>query len=106
MEIWQLSFLLISNMNHTKRAIIIVNGRVQGVFFRQKTKIEADRLGLLGWVGNEDDGSVKIVVEGGEEKIKELIEWASAGPRLAKVKEVKVDWLKTKHQFSQFEVLM
>lgn len=89
-----------------KRVEIIINGRVQGVFFRQKTKIEADKLGLLGWVRNEADGSVRILVEGEEEKIKELIAWAKAGPRFAQVKNIKVDWQEAKTEFSQFAVLM
>lgn len=89
-----------------KQAEIIINGRVQGVFFRQKTKEEADKLDLLGFVRNEADGSVKIVVEGEEEKIKELIAWAKAGPRFARVKDIKVNWQKAKAEFSQFAVLM
>ncbi|EKX74285.1 acylphosphatase, putative [Theileria equi strain WA] len=36
----------------------IVRGKVQGVFFRKYTKIEADKLGIKGYVQNHVDGSV------------------------------------------------
>ncbi|EAN34379.1 Acylphosphatase-2 [Theileria parva strain Muguga] len=35
-----------------------VRGKVQGVFFRKYTKLEADKLGIKGYVRNEEDGSV------------------------------------------------
>ncbi|GFE54330.1 acylphosphatase organ-common type isozyme variant 1 [Babesia ovis] len=35
-----------------------VYGRVQGVFFRKFTKQEADRLGIKGFVKNDNDGTV------------------------------------------------
>lgn len=88
------------------KAIIIVQGRVQGVFFRQRTKEEADKLGLFGWVRNEEDGSVKIIAEGEEDKIKELIKWLRVGPRFARVDEIKIKWQEAKGEFSKFEILM
>lgn len=88
-----------------KRAIIVVQGRVQGVFFRQETKSKAQEFGLLGWVKNEDDGTVKIVAEGEGEKIKELIKWLRVGPRFARVDEVKINWQKAQEEFSQFEII-
>ena len=87
-----------------KRAEIVVRGRVQGVFFRQKTKKKADKLGLFGWVRNEEDGSVKILAEGEEEKIKELIKWLRVGPRFARVDEVKINWQSAQEEFSQFDI--
>lgn len=89
-----------------KRVEIIINGRVQGVFFRQKTKAEAEKLSLLGWVKNEDDGTVKIVAEGEREKIKKLIKWLRVGPRFARVDSTKISWQKAQNEFSQFEILM
>lgn len=53
-----------------KRAEIKVSGQVQGVFFRQGVKEEAERLGLTGWVRNEDEGTVNAVAEGKEEQCK------------------------------------
>ena len=46
------------------RAHLIIEGRVQGVFFRHHTQEMAVRLGLKGWVKNRQDGSVEAVFEG------------------------------------------
>ena len=47
-----------------RRATLRIRGKVQGVFFRESTRVEATRLGLTGWVRNRDDGSVEAVAEG------------------------------------------
>ena len=50
------------------RAHVLVSGKVQGVFFRQKTKQQALSLGVNGWVRNLPDGRVEAVFEGGGEE--------------------------------------
>ncbi|MCK5019798.1 MAG: acylphosphatase [Candidatus Peribacteraceae bacterium] len=45
---------------------IIINGRVQGVFFRATAKKVADELEICGWVKNTDDGCVEIHAKGDE----------------------------------------
>jgi acylphosphatase len=72
---------------------IIVSGKVQGVFFRQSTKEQADRLGLRGWVRNNADGSVEIAVFGGQEAIASFIGWCRQGPPGAAVSDVQVESL-------------
>ena len=56
----------------------------------------AEELNLLGWVKNEDDGSVTIVAEGNEANLKKLIKWVNTGPGSASVKELKINWEKAK----------
>ena len=51
-------------MSGKKRAHVIVEGRVQGVFFRAYTSDEAKKLGLAGWVRNRPEGSVEAIIEG------------------------------------------
>jgi acylphosphatase len=51
----------------TIRAHLIIEGRVQGVWFRDSTRNEATRLNLTGWVKNRFDGSVELVAEGSRE---------------------------------------
>ena len=46
------------------RAHLLVSGRVQGVYFRQSTLLEAQNLGVKGWVRNLMDGRVEAVFEG------------------------------------------
>jgi acylphosphatase len=75
-----------------KRVIIRIYGFVQGVGFRYYTIGEAQKLGLSGWVKNEPDGSITIVAEGEEDKLKKMIDWAKKGPSWASVEDVKIDW--------------
>ncbi len=45
---------------------IHISGKVQRVFFRKNAAAQARKLGLTGFVKNEDDGSVYIETEGEE----------------------------------------
>lgn len=68
-----------------------VSGKVQGVYFRQSTAEEAERLGLDGWVRNLDDGRVEVLFEGVEEAVRELAEWLWRGPSAARVTGVELE---------------
>jgi len=79
----------------TIRAHLIIEGRVQGVWFRDSTRNEATRLNCTGWVKNRFDGSVELVAEGSQEEVKKLIEWCHHGPpgaRVTMVHEIKEDY--------------
>ncbi|HLD84343.1 MAG TPA: acylphosphatase [Coxiellaceae bacterium] len=67
-----------------------VLGKVQGVFYRDSARKKAQSLGIVGWVKNDNDGSVSLHACGDAEKIKQFIEWLHQGPLLAKVSHV--DW--------------
>jgi acylphosphatase len=66
-----------------KRARVV--GRVQGVWFRARTKEQADALGARGWVRNLPDDSVEAHVEGDEAAVAALLAWMRRGPALARV---------------------
>jgi acylphosphatase len=74
----------------TEHLTFHVFGRVQGVFFRQSTQQEAQRLGLRGYTRNEDDGSVTIEAEGTKEALDALEKWCHKGPPAARVDKVEV----------------
>jgi acylphosphatase len=67
------------------RAHVYVEGRVQGVFFRQNTRRQAQSHGVFGWVKNLDDGRVEAVFEGEEEAVKAVVEFCRVGPKGASV---------------------
>ena len=67
------------------RRRVVVHGRVQGVFFRDSTRDEAEGAGVAGWVRNRDDGSVEAVFEGSADAVERLVEWCRSGPRRADV---------------------
>jgi acylphosphatase len=75
------------------RVRAVVAGRVQGVWFRESCRDEAERLGVTGWVHNLRDGSVEIVAQGSRAAVDTLVAWAHEGPRLAMVESVTVDAL-------------
>jgi len=67
---------------------IRVTGKVQGVYFRASTKIQADELGVLGYVCNKPDGSVWIEAEGTDAQLASFITWCRRGPARAQVDQV------------------
>ena len=87
-----------------KQVILKIYGRVQMVLFRDSTRRQAKKLGLVGWVMNESDNTVKAVAEGEEEQLKELIKWCYNGPMLARVEKIDIDWQEATGQFKKFEI--
>ena len=86
------------------RARVIVEGRVQGVFFRDHTQATAFRLGVKGWVKNRRDGHVEAVFEGDQEQVDQIIQWCHRGPSEARVKNVSVTWENYAGEFEDFYV--
>jgi acylphosphatase len=75
------------------RVRAVVAGRVQGVWFRESCRREAEGLGVTGWVRNRADGSVEIEAQGNRAAVGALVTWAHEGPRLAVVESVAVEAL-------------
>jgi acylphosphatase len=73
-----------------RRIHVVVQGRVQGVFFRKATLEAAGRLGVTGWVRNRSDGGVELEAEGTEEAVEALLAFCRQGPERARVDEVVV----------------
>lgn len=71
-----------------KHLNIKVHGKVQGVYFRDSTKMVADQLGVRGWIRNESDGSVYIEAEGDEWILDNFLDWCEEGPERADVQLV------------------
>ncbi len=77
---------------------INVSGKVQGVWFRAKTKEKADELGVFGFVQNENDGSVYIEVSGETNTVYKFIQWLQIGSELSDVDQVCIEVNTAKHQ--------
>ena len=71
-----------------KRVHVFISGMVQGVFFRAKTRNEAMRNNVRGWVRNLPDGRVEAVFEGKPEDVDRTVDWCRVGPSLAAVERV------------------
>jgi acylphosphatase len=68
-----------------------IKGRVQGVSFRYWTLRQAERLGLTGWVRNEDDGSVLALISGPQTAVLTMVERFWKGPSAASVSSVEME---------------
>lgn len=87
-----------------KRLQAIVHGRVQGVSFRYYTQLEAQRLGVTGWVRNDPEGTVTVVAEGPEPALERLLQFLRHGPPAARVSHVDDTWSPASQEFSAFGV--
>jgi DNA ligase D-like protein (predicted 3'-phosphoesterase) len=82
-----------------KAARATVSGAVQGVGFREATVRRAEELGVLGWVRNEDDGTVRVHAEGDEDAVEGMLAFLGEGPPGARVEDVTVEATKVeKHE--------
>jgi acylphosphatase len=66
-----------------------VTGKVQGVYFRHSTRVEANRLGLRGTARNLPDGSVEVFALGEAAAVETLRVWLHRGPANARVQDVR-----------------
>lgn len=70
---------------------VLVDGRVQGVFFRASTRREARRAGVRGWVRNRPDGRVEAHLEGPPDAVDEVLDWIrDGGPPTGRVDDLEV----------------
>jgi acylphosphatase len=69
---------------------LLIHGQVQGVWFRESMRQEAQRLGVTGWVRNRMDGSVEAVVQGSLEPVETITAWARRGPDRARVEHMDI----------------
>ena len=83
---------------------IIINGFVQGIFFRSFIKERANELDLKGYARNLDRDKVEIIVEGHEAKINKFMEIIKKGPPGAEVKDLKAVKQPYKGEFKQFTI--
>ena len=67
-----------------------VSGKVQGVWFRQSTKLQADQCGVTGWAKNLPDGRVEVMLCGEEHNVRKVEEWLYKGSPHAQVKQVSI----------------
>jgi acylphosphatase len=87
------------------RVHLIIEGRVQGVWFRDSTRREAVALGITGWVKNRRDGGVELVAEGPEDRIKKLVAWCRHGPPAAQVSQVTETSEEWRNAYGSFDIV-
>lgn len=75
-------------MSNSETRKWLISGRVQGVFFRESTRRQAEPLGLSGHAINLPDGRVEVVAAGPASALDELERWLQEGPEAARVERL------------------
>jgi acylphosphatase len=83
---------------------LIIQGKVQGVFFRVSAKRIANQLGITGWVKNTPEKHVEIMASGTSELLQQFTDWCREGPSDARVDKVIMKEL-AGHHFDEFKIL-
>ena len=90
---------------NSKRVHLLVEGRVQGVYFRQGMMETAEKNNVLGWVRNLPDNKVEAILEGNDSNVDAVVEWARFGPAGAVVDELKISKDNYTGEFQEFKIL-
>ena len=77
-------------MNHKKQYQLTIYGDVQGVFFRKTSLDLATVLKLTGWVKNNTDQTVSLLIKGSNKNCQKMIEWCKKGPKNANVSNIDI----------------
>ena len=73
-----------------KSVRLYIKGAVQGVFFRNFIKENAERYNVKGFVRNLEDGRVEIFLEGASEDVNKMIELCKIGPKHSQIRDVEL----------------
>jgi len=87
------------------RKHLVIEGRVQGVWFRDATRREAVSLGVSGWVRNRRDGTVEALIEGPQDAVDALVSWCHKGPPAATVTRIHEKQGEWQGGFDSFDIV-
>ena len=88
-----------------KKAVrLYIKGTVQGIFFRQFIKDNAERNNVRGFVRNLEDGRVEVFIEGNQEEVEKMIELCKKGPKHSRIENVEIKEEKFQ-DFKEFKIL-
>jgi acylphosphatase len=83
---------------------VLVQGRVQGIGYRNFVKKYAKMLGLKGYVRNLPENKVEAILCGEKSDIERMIDIMKNNHPLAKVKDIKIEKLQSETNFSDFHI--
>lgn len=70
---------------------LLIQGKVQGVFYRATAKDKAIQIGVKGWIKNTSQGDVEAMVSGEEAQLESFIAWCRVGPEGSRVTHVTLE---------------
>ncbi|NTS42907.1 acylphosphatase [Flavisolibacter sp. BT320] len=83
---------------------LLIQGTVQGVYYRASAKKVAEAIGVVGWIRNTPEGHVEAVVTGEPYQLQDFSEWCRKGPSGANVKAVDVEE-RSEEFFGDFRII-
>ncbi len=84
---------------------IVISGTVQGLFFKNFTKENADKLNLKGFIRDLESGEIEVIAEGERENIVQLVDILRKGPAYSQIRNIKVEERKWSGDLKEFKVL-
>ena len=87
-----------------KQVHLWISGNVQGVGFRASMRRRAKNNDVTGWVKNLEDGRVEAILEGEEDDVAEVMDWARKGPSIANVENIELEEEKEPEYLETFEI--
>lgn len=85
-------------------AHIFIQGRVQGVGFRHFAQVNAEEVGVYGWIKNLPDGRVEAVFAGPLDHIREMVNRCEQGPGASRVDDIDVEVKEADEEYETFEI--
>lgn len=83
---------------------LIIQGKVQGVFYRVSARKKAIEIGISGWIKNTPEHHVEVMAHGTDEQLQKFIEWCKDGPSKARVDNLITEKAAEQH-FDEFKIL-
>jgi len=83
---------------------LYITGTVQGVFFREFVKSDAEKHNVKGFVRNLEDGRIEIFLEGDNTNVDRVVELCKRGPKHSQIKKVEIKEEKFQ-DFKTFKIL-
>ena len=82
---------------------LLIKGKVQGVFYRASAKKAAIALAINGWVRNNNNGDVEMLITGTQVELKKFTDWCRKGPPGAEVSEL-IETAQEEIEFGSFSI--
>lgn len=87
-----------------KSVRLYINGTVQGIFFRNFVKENAETYNIKGFTRNLEDGRIEIFLEGDIDSVNKMIELCKKGPKHSQIRNVEINTERFQ-DFKSFKVL-
>jgi acylphosphatase len=73
-----------------KSVRLYISGAVQGIFYTNFVKQNAEKLDIKGFLRTLEDGRIEIFLEGHIDNVNKMIDLCSAGPKHSQIRDVEI----------------